>query len=67
MAGRSSARTAGKRGHLNKNCWSKLRNKEKAEKAHVAQSEEDEHALFMVSAICPQFQFQIHGGGGNRR
>ena len=40
----------GKRGHLSKNCWSKLRNKEKAEKAHEAQSEEDELALFMVSA-----------------
>ena len=25
----------GKRGHLSKNCWSKLRNKETAEKAHV--------------------------------
>ena len=24
----------GKRGHLSRNCWSKLRNKEKAEKAH---------------------------------
>ena len=35
----------GKRGHL-----SKLRNKETAEKAHVAQSEEDEPALFMVTA-----------------
>jgi len=33
--------------NLSKNCWSKLRNKEKA---HVAQSEEEEQALFMVSA-----------------
>ena len=40
----------GKRGHLSKNCWSKLRNKETAEKAHVAQSEEDEPTLFMVTA-----------------
>ena len=40
----------GKRSHLSKNCWIKLRNKEKAEKAHMAQSEEDELALFMVSA-----------------
>ena len=32
-----------------------LRNKEKAEKAHVAQSEEDEPALFMVSAYVPNF------------
>ena len=40
----------GKRGHLSKNCWSKLKNKETAEKAHVAQSEEDEPALFMVTA-----------------
>ena len=40
----------GKRGHLSKNCWSKLRNKETAEKAHVAQFEEDEPALFMVTA-----------------
>ena len=31
-------------------CWSKLKNKETAEKAHVAQSEEDELALFMVTA-----------------
>ena len=36
----------GKRGHLSKNCW----NKEKAEKAHVAQSKEDEPTLFMVTA-----------------
>jgi len=33
-------------GHLSKNCWSKLRNKEKA---HVARSEEEKPALFMVS------------------
>ena len=38
----------GKKGHLSKNCWSKLRNKEKA---HVAQPEEEELALFMVSAL----------------
>ena len=44
MTGQSSARS-GKRGHL-----SKLRNKETAEKAHVAQSEEDEPTLFMVTA-----------------
>ena len=44
-----------KRGHLSKNCWSKLRNKKKAEMAHVAQSEEDEPALFMVSACVPNF------------
>ena len=35
----------GKRGHLSKNCWSKLRNKETAEKAHVAHFEEDEPAF----------------------
>ncbi|XP_022967658.1 uncharacterized protein LOC111467102 [Cucurbita maxima] len=40
----------GKRDHLSKNCWSKLRNKETLEKAHVAQSEEDEPTLFMVTA-----------------
>ena len=40
----------GKRGHLSKNCWSKLRNKETTEKAHVTQFEEDEPALFMVTA-----------------
>ena len=40
----------GKRDHLSKNWWSKLKNKETAEKAHVAQSEEDEPALFMVTA-----------------
>ena len=40
----------GKRGHLSKNCWSKLRNNEMAKKAHVAQSEEDEPALFMGTA-----------------
>ena len=44
MTGQSSARTVG-RGHLSKNCW----NKETAEKAHVAQSEEDEPVLFMVT------------------
>ena len=48
MTGRSYS---GKRGHLSKNCWSKLRNKETAKKAHVAQSEENEPALFfMVTA-----------------
>ena len=35
---------------MSKNCWRKHRNKETAEKAHVAQSEEDEPALFMVTA-----------------
>ena len=34
-------RYCGKRCHLSKNCWSKLRNKETAEKAHVAQLEEE--------------------------
>ena len=42
-----------KRGHLSKNCWSKLRNKETPEKAHVAQSEEDELALSMGDCISP--------------
>ena len=35
---------------MSKNYWSKLRNKETVEKAHVAQSEEDESALFMLTA-----------------
>ena len=36
----------GKKGHLSKNWWSKLWNKEKAQ---VAQSKEEEPVLFMVS------------------
>ena len=41
----------GKKVHLSKNCWSKLKNKEMTEKAHAAQSEEeDQPTLFMVTA-----------------
>ena len=34
---------------IRKNCWRKLKNKETTEKAHVAESEEDESTLFMVT------------------
>jgi hypothetical protein len=53
----------GKKGHLGKDCWSKP----KKGKAHVAQTEEEESSMFLVSAATDTSSIpnQQDGGTGN--